>query len=347
MENILLLHIGTPKTGTSSLQHFLYNNRGILMTHSWDYPDLKSDFSSIHDYANCKEKNGNIFYHGTELYSYNSDIINELFWKIEEKISDYNVVISAEEIYEYETEKIISLIKERIPNLIVIIYLRRQDKYVESRWNQIVKDDRCYKGGFDEYLELSCSWNEGHYYEKLEKISKIIGLENIIVRIYEEAQMYGGNVITDFCKCIGIDDLSGFAFEDKVQNERLCSEMLEVKRIINEYYDVSKFGSSKKIVKILMDTQKAMDLHTQQGYFTKEEREKYLMQYRKENTIIAKKYLKRGDGVLFEDSNLDIEKDNAYLSKNFELSLRHFCNEITENTMYVDELKRILHTIKE
>ena len=206
MSNTLLLHIGTPKTGTSSIQHFLFQNREILLQKGWDYPDLKSKLSYLHDFAHNPEKNGNVFYEGIKLYPRASEVSDSVLHILEEFVHNNNVLLSAEEFYEYDTEDLLTRIKERITNVKVIIYLRRQDLYVESRWNQIVKDDRCYRGSFEQYVKDSKEWDEGHYLKKLESISKIIGEENIVVRVYEWSQLFGGNVVEDFFHEMELDE---------------------------------------------------------------------------------------------------------------------------------------------
>lgn len=40
-KNKLILHIGTQKTGTSSLQTFLTKNRKILDKYGWSYPEFR------------------------------------------------------------------------------------------------------------------------------------------------------------------------------------------------------------------------------------------------------------------------------------------------------------------
>lgn len=44
MENTLLLHIGTPKTGTTALQKFLSENSEELKKQGWDFPDMLKEW---------------------------------------------------------------------------------------------------------------------------------------------------------------------------------------------------------------------------------------------------------------------------------------------------------------
>lgn len=44
LKNTLLLHIGTPKTGTTALQKFLSENSEELKKQGWDFPDMLKEW---------------------------------------------------------------------------------------------------------------------------------------------------------------------------------------------------------------------------------------------------------------------------------------------------------------
>lgn len=58
MSHILLIHIGMPKTGTTALQSFLYENMKNLKEQGWCYPDLKKELPGIMGMRFMEEKNG-------------------------------------------------------------------------------------------------------------------------------------------------------------------------------------------------------------------------------------------------------------------------------------------------
>ena len=56
--NTLLIHIGMPKTGTTALQSFLFNNNSLLKKYGWCYPVLEDAESGYWNRWSA-ERNGN------------------------------------------------------------------------------------------------------------------------------------------------------------------------------------------------------------------------------------------------------------------------------------------------
>ena len=47
MSNELVFHIGMPKTGSTALQRFLYENGDVLKQYRWSYPNLKNELPNM------------------------------------------------------------------------------------------------------------------------------------------------------------------------------------------------------------------------------------------------------------------------------------------------------------
>ena len=93
----------------------------------------------------------------------------------------------------------------------VIVYLRRQDEFLSSWWNQLIKMRRPVPGRHYETM----TWEEYRgnvpdsmqldYYGALERISAVIGKENVIVRRFDKKYFYGGTIQADFLHCLGLE----------------------------------------------------------------------------------------------------------------------------------------------
>lgn len=68
----------------------------------------------------------------------------EKLWQmILKHLQSSNVILSDEVIWDYDpsttTAEIIRSVKNRYDNIKIVCYLRRQDLYIESYWNQCIK----------------------------------------------------------------------------------------------------------------------------------------------------------------------------------------------------------------
>ena len=189
MENVLLFHIGFHKTGSTSIQRFLYDNDTELRKYGWFYPD----FSEMVKPRQIALNNG--FYLRLPLFKKDRGKM----WKIiSENLKKYNVIISEEGFSDEDIQTILSEAKKYHNNIKVIVYLRRQDLYIGSFYNQAVKAAYVH-GTVNEYMENFLYYSD-NYLDRLEKIGRVIGDENIIVRVYEGRQFAGSrkDVLSDF-----------------------------------------------------------------------------------------------------------------------------------------------------
>ncbi len=317
-KNTLIIHIGTMKTGTTALQHFLYNNREELKNYGWIYPDffeILPEFSE--EVRNERTKNG--------IYLYDKDVRTGIktnskrwteVWKnVLEQLEQYNVILSAEELYEIDILKVLREVKKLYGNIKVIVYLRRQDRYIESRWIQRIKGSTC-GDTFNSFVKkIDCEdilmKKSLNYLLRLREIEEIIGQENIIVRVYEKKQFEGerGDVISDFFKTLNIDiDFSRMAEPTKA-NERFNNNLLEVKRMFNLLYEKEPMLRSDESIRYLWQLNKYFPCEqVETGYFSTKERIEFLQKYQEQNKEIAKTYLNRQNGILFYDEKMEYPK---------------------------------------
>lgn len=127
----LFLHIGFHKTGSSSIQLSLQNNKEQLLEYSWEFlSDHKSGNSS-----------GCISVH--DKYTWIEYKIKPSFYELIDQSTQDNVIISAEHLSfitdENEIEKLYQYLSSRFDKIVVISFLRRQDKLAKSFKDQAAK----------------------------------------------------------------------------------------------------------------------------------------------------------------------------------------------------------------
>lgn len=301
----LYLHIGTPKTGTSAIQYFMAKNRRILKRAGYCYPDFGIRFPGI-----GKNRNGHFLVRKiydkekNNLVDKESELVAECMGKVSRLVKKYpNIVLSDEAIWHHARKKknfwenLKEGLNEKKINLKVVVFLRRQDLFVQSYWAQQVKETST--ASFDEYLTVKLKHLMLDYYDCLNKIANVVGRENIIVEVYEKQN----SAIPDFMKAINLKITDKYKNADVFNNTSLSGICLEVKRMLNnmpEYKEKNSF-----IVPLLKDIQTettGVASFKKTQYFSYDKQLKFLKQYAKSNSAVAREFLNRNDGILFRES---------------------------------------------
>ena len=322
-DNILLFHIGEAKTGTTALQHFLYENKQLIENTGWSYPDFTIGGGDV--------KNGRCFYKKGNHIDELSEEWREVWRKIKESVMKGNVIISAEEINLDGWKEILIEAKKHIDNVAVIIYLRRQDRFVESAWNQLVKMGLRYSfidflKILENKLDVKYTMIQGvdvqkikpslFYYKRLKELENIVGKDKLCVRVYEKGQMQGErqDVISDFCYSLGMQIDFSKVKDPTHSNERWEENFIEMKRVVNDLGTVCTEQNyeqfEKYINQIVMESCRIKKTEkNEKGYFSEQKRIEFLTQFKEENEKVAREYLNRKDGILFYDDKLDYDCD--------------------------------------
>lgn len=305
--NILYFHLGTPKTGTTALQEFLVSSSESLQKWGLFYPDFGNEiFPHVNGYffLNYPSKQ--------TMDAHSSEQWEGLWRKIDQYLKKGHVIISNEGFWDRPSTAIYNYAVQRGYRVKFIIYLRRQDLYLESHYNESVKTH--YETElFPEWIEkhaYQSDTSNAHYLQQLLELEELVGKENILVRVFEKEQMYGGkmNTILDFMHTLVPE------YDEEIQmessNERLSPDVNEVKRAFNR---VISNGSSvvdkDDYLKLFCQLSRVhTDSNTQKraGYMDETQRRKLMRLYEVENAEIARRYLNREDGRLFYDDNYDL-----------------------------------------
>lgn len=236
--------------------------------------------------------------------------------------------------------------KENI-EIVVIVYLRRQDEYLESAINQRIKVSKYKTVSYPECLNPNESLNspmeELDYYKELEKIKLSIGNLNIIVRPYEKEQFKNNNIYSDFISIFNLELTDDFILPPKKVNPRLNRDFMEIKGICNSLPidDETLFNVFREsLIKLSVNKEDALT-EFEYSLFSYHEKLDIMNKYGESNKKIAREYLGRMNGMLFINS---VPKDNEdrkpYDGPSIENVIRAFgylvCKIVQEN----EELRR-------
>jgi hypothetical protein len=300
----LFLHIGTPKTGTTALQWFFFQNRTLLKEYGITYPE----FGLVDD---CHHRIGSSFHqpeYRPYYIQYNDMLTLEEYAEMIKAI-DGNVLISTELI---SHGHLASNLRRAIGDIDirVVVYLRRQDSLLESWYNQEVKllsgeDIHSFTPVQEVYWTIGKEFSRDGPAEW--------GTEKIIVRVYEKASFAKHTICDDFVENVfGWERSEAFAMPPTTVNPGLSMDALLYKRAVNNLplSDEVKCLLSTTMVNYSLAADSgetnAASLSIIEGNFRKQ----LLEQYEESNAWIARTFFGRKDGCLFAEPNWEADDES-------------------------------------
>jgi hypothetical protein len=237
----LYLHIGSEKTGTTSVQRFLRANRDLLARHAILFPRAPGEENHMGlavaaqtDFGPLRRK---IFHVHTwpEVEEFRAALKRNL--QDELRARDYRSAIMSGEhcssrlTTEEEVQWLREFLREMFDDVRIIVYLRRQDEFLLSTYSTDVK------GGAVHRLRVP----EGDVIERrydlwnlVSRWANVFGRENVICRKYEKGSLKDGDIVEDFRHVIGLDPAWPYAYPKRL-NESLDATSLEFLRLMNKH----------------------------------------------------------------------------------------------------------------
>lgn len=237
----LVLHIGSGKTGTSSVQQFLDQNRGWLAEQGLLVPRspgrrrhvrlglyIKSDDAVEDSIAWQRQKE-------QTPEKFRRVFRRKLFREVAESGLS-RMLLSDEALYgspEAALRRMRSLTDEIARSLRLVAYLRRQDDHLASRYQQVIKigevrrmTDRVQDDN------LAATYD---YHARLSAWRRILEPTEFVVRRFERDRFANGSLYQDFLEAAGVDAPTAGLEPVKSSNESLDAESVEFLRVLNIY----------------------------------------------------------------------------------------------------------------
>lgn len=315
----LYIHIGTPKTGTTSLQHFCTENAKLFEEQGYCYPIFPHKFKYINimrnglflSYKGYDENKNRNQMEEAKFFRQGMDFILDNFQKFD------NIILSDEAIWNVVFKRGKTDLWERLKKeadehdyvIKVVVYLRRQDSLATSWWNQKIKiGKRVYsKDSWENFVKDPTKF-ELEYYDSLKFIEKFVEKENIIVRRFGRQYFKNGSIFEDFIDAVGMRYSSHFVISEGQRNVSLVGNTHEIKRILNTIPDL-RDQDNKFFRSIVIDMSEQRPDLKKETMFSPEEALKFMEQYREGNRKIMKEYFGK-DEDLFD---MDFSKNQKWV----------------------------------
>lgn len=319
----LILHIGLPKTGSTTIQNCLDTNAGRLAKEA-DVAVLSgfglgSNSFNLSCYAlRFRPKLLRSNFHLRTLKVRNrmqferlQSSLRDRFLEEVDKLSAKTLIVSSEAFSaglksEEEIAKLVKLFREVATDIRVIVYLRRQDEAVLSAYSQAIK------GGAIEPFSLLVPEMYLDYKPLLDRWSYVVGHDNIAIGLLEKASLYHGDLLDDFFHKAGVE-ISAIS-RTPTANASLSADALEFLRRLNQHIAVfdPEIGGQNKTRGNVVSLLNRWSLNRKRLELTPDQRAEILATAKPFNSVVAREYFGRNDGQLFApvEVNEGADKDS-------------------------------------
>ena len=230
-----ILHIGLAKTGSSSLQNALVDNREILRRYGVAYPvtGISRPYGSNKHQGLFMVLNGSV----PGQVGMNEDWVER--FHADTAGADI-CILSCEGVSMFcKPEAVTSLLPRDRTR--IVMYVREPVAYVASMYRQQVKGRNMTKSLRDFALQ-----HRPRFFPVAEQWAAVFGRENVVIRLYSRDNV-DWDIVADFASLIGLKEL-GDAFPCHVyeRNPGIAGNLLFVKRILN-FFISGEESKSKSI----------------------------------------------------------------------------------------------------
>ena len=266
-------HIGSPKTGTTSLQTFLKENSDELREQG-NYNYVNAGRAHIaHNKLASAARMGE------------ASRVFDNIGREADALPDATHIVSSELLFNSYTARKLS---QTVPDHIkdrgkVICYVRRQDSYLEAMYKQLLKNSRIKP---DRQAFLGDAKRLVRYLDTLNTYSAIFGQENVIVRPYSRDRLKNGDIVHDFAEQTGLNLFKGLRMQTDFSNKTFSAEMSELLALMGEKTDYNTREIIRELIAINHPgTIKSRDV------FTKAERRELMDTMQRENRRIVRRFM--------------------------------------------------------
>lgn len=210
MKPRVFLHIGQGKTGTSTIQGFMSKNRADLADRGYLFPALTGNPRHLELSLYAK---GDNMVRSVDWWRMPFEATDELRRVVEHDLPAQvaesrcgNVVLSDEALYRLRPRplsRVVAVLEPMARELVFVIYLRRQDEHIVSRYKQTMREGSTLL--LSEFIARPQTVESWQYDTILRRLLQQFPAARLLVRPYARDRFRGGSLVRDFLDAIGAD----------------------------------------------------------------------------------------------------------------------------------------------
>lgn len=303
----LILHIGSGKTGTSSVQAFLRANEtrladtGVLLPRSpgrTRHVRLGLAVSSDEQIVRTLEwrRSGS-----PDPADLRRQARRRLLREI--RVAGLPRVLLSDEALFGSTDasmrRLRRLVDRFARSVRIVVYLRRQDEHLVSRYQQVVKT------GSTERLEVYARRDHSTTYDYDDRLSRwhrLLEPTDLVVRPFEQGSFEGGSIYQDFLSAAGIDLDVGALEPVHRRNDSLDAESVELLRILNLHRFEEEGAPAGRVDNRSLFLRLAEHAHGPTLTLPEAELDAFMNRWSESNQQVARRFLSGSGDELFRDT---------------------------------------------
>jgi hypothetical protein len=292
----IVLHIGMHKAGSSAIQHMLWHNRDRLLEQGFCYPQLTAGQQGHHDLAWAIRASAG----GRTPQPVPGDVVSNLKRQLQ-RSDCHTAILSSEEFEFATTPDQLRMLRRALPAdpLQIVVYLRRQDKYLVSEYGQHLRmPETRFSGSIHDFYMRHNLTGRLNYFRALARWAKFFGEENLIVRPFEPGQFENGSLMDDARTAFGLTDVALEIPQDLAFNKGLSGRACVLLSHANRHE--LDAAAHDRLVELLYRHEAAL-ANASFNLLSSRNVVDLLAQFAESNAKVAQSYLGRADGCLFRE----------------------------------------------
>jgi hypothetical protein len=221
--DVIYLHIGRHKTGTTAIQRFLSANRDRLEAYGFTYPPTGSADDAHHGvWMALRQRAGSVRQPLSSPGLAPSDLqeFSQLL------AAAPNAIVSSEAFQNLNPADIVDVFPPG--QTTILVYLREQLDYLVSAYSQSVQAELELRSVAEFVRDVPL-----HYGPFLDAWARVFGRDHLVVKLYDRGRLKHGDVIDDFMDTLGVGNLDTFVRPDGDANVSLSALLTSTKRLLN------------------------------------------------------------------------------------------------------------------
>ena len=349
-----IIHIGTMKTGTTTLQEFFRHNKSNLAKRGFLFPTTLGKHT--HELLTAltldnKKKDAQkkiLVINGINFLNFHDEITNLFEQEIKtENLS--NMLLSAESMSllltsDEEIQHLKKFLDKYCKTFKIIIYLRPQHELGISNFST-----NCKQGATKKKFFLENDIKKGFFdYEKLlDRWERVFGFENIIPRIFSKDELHEGDIKKDFCNIFG---WNWNKFHDiKNVNESINAEaqlfLIEINKFIPRFVGNKLNPYREDLADLVFVGNEGKGLLP-----TRKDTEEFLAMYEESNDKVRKKWFPERNGLFKFDLSKYPEKPDMDTDYKFAFKIFAKVWKLKQDQLFAlrkenEQLKKLLEKI--